>query len=943
MGGYPRDRSPLERAVSICSLPNLIDQLSNAVAITDMRGKIVFWNKESERIYLWPREEVLGRDLFEVLSPPDGHPDAKWILEAIWKVGSWNGEINVRRRDGKALVIRVTNAMIRDQVGQSIGILYISNDVTQEAGEAEVAREQKEKYAQVFNTMAQGIVFRDAGGDVLSMNPAAERILGRSLQGLLGHALENNDYTAIREDGMAFSNAEHPSIVALRTGKNVDNVLMGVLNPKDGSYHWIMVSAIPLFRPGDQRPYRVYTIFSDVTEQKDERERALQAVFESEDRLWQSLAEIESIYDTAPIGLCFLDTDLRYVRINKRMAEINGVSVEDHIGRPVREIAPSLNKQAESAVRKILDTGNPLLDVEFKGQTASDPGVVRTWIGSWLPVKDRNDRIIGINVAAEEVTERQRVQKELEETKARLEAVLNQIPMGVLILEAPEGHIVFANQEIENMLRLTFSPTTDASIMEYPHWQAYRPDGTPLSGEEYAGVRSLRGEMVRNELLRALRGDDVWIWIRNSSAPVRDVKGNIIASVVMIVDVTEQIESQNKVLELMEGSENERARLQIILATLPVGIYIVDAEGTVLMANARTEEIWRDLPEGATGSKQGQGLFPIWSLDNGDRIRRNDQPIMRLLHNGEVIAGEQYGMRRLDGSMRRIMISGAPIRNSEDVIVGGVMVVQDVTEQKLIEEELAHRAEELARSNSELQQYAYIASHDLREPLRMISSYLGLLERKYKGRELDEKAEEYIHYATEGSIRMQQMINDLLTFSRIDTAVKAFEAIDMNAVMKSVVRNLAVSIKETGATVAFGGLPTIWADRSQMDQLMQNLIDNAIKYSGSDPPKVEVSATNRGGKWLFSVRDNGAGVPPNMSERIFQMFQRGYTQEERPGTGIGLAIARKIVERHGGRIWVESEEGLGSTFMFLLPERPEGTEATIQRHSNDPFTSKYLE
>jgi PAS domain S-box-containing protein len=932
LNGGKEDRSPLEQAFNNFSLPGFIDQISNPVSITDLQGNIVFWNKESERTYLWSKEEVLGRNLFEVLSPAFAQIDTKGMVGTLGAAGSWHGRVNVLRKDGKALVISVTSAVLRDQAGQIIGLMGISSDVTQEAEEAALAREREEKYAQLFNTMAQGVVFRDERGKVLSMNPAAERILGRSASGLIGHALENEYHAAIREDGTPFSNEEHPSMVALRTGRVVNEVMMGLLNPRDRRYHWVTVNAVPLYRPGDKRPYQVYTIFTDLTEQRSERECSLKMIFESEGRMRQSLAEIETIYETAPIGLCFLDTDLRYVRINKRMAELNGVPVKDHIGRTVRDIVPSFNEQTESALRRVLDTGEPLLDVEFKGHSTSVPGTERTWIESWLPVRGIDDRIIGINVAAEEVTERKRVLNELEGTRARLEAVLNQMPIAVLIVEPPDGRTTFANQEVGLMPHTCFRTTS--RMGEDAHWHAHWPDGRPLSEEEYPGARSLRGETVRNELLRARREDGEWIWIRISSAPVRDQEGRITASVVMAMDVTEQIVSQNRVLELMERSENERARLQIILATLPVGIFIVDAEGGVLMANSHAEMIWKVMPEDPTVSKQGPGLFPIWSLDGGDRIGREGHPIMRMLHRGKTIVGEQYCMRLSDGSLGRIMISGAPIRNCEGLIIGGVMVVQDVTDQRKTEEELAQRAEELARSNNELQQYAYIASHDLREPLRMISSYLGLLERKYKGRELDAKALEYIHYATEGSIRMQQMINDLLTFSRIETSAGVFDATDMNAVMKNVVRNLSVSIKESGATVAFGRLPTIWAYRPQMEQLMQNLIDNAIKYRGSDPPEVEVSATNRGGKWLFSVRDNGAGVSPHMAERIFQMFQRGYTQEERPGTGIGLAIAKKIVELHGGRIWVESVEGKGSTFRFLLPEKLEGTEALVQGPMN---------
>ncbi|MBI5394782.1 MAG: hypothetical protein HZA91_05735 [Verrucomicrobia bacterium] len=245
--------------------------------------------------------------------------------------------------------------------------------------------------------------------------------------------------------------------------------------------------------------------------------------------------------------------------------------------------------------------------------------------------------------------------------------------------------------------------------------------------------------------------------------------------------------------------------------------------------------------------------------------------------------------------------------------------VEQNRELRVTSDALEHQKQELARSNAELQQFAYVASHDLQEPLRMVSSYLGMIEQRYKD-QLDASAHEFIAFAVDGAHRMSQLITDLLTYARVDTKGKPLVPTDAARPLNAALANLKLAIAESGAQVTCGALPAVKADEAQLVQLFQNLIGNAIKFrKKTGPSQVAIAATRSGAECTFTVRDNGIGMDPSQFKRIFLIFQRLHTREEYPGTGIGLAVCKKIVERHGGRIWVESEPGKGSVFSFTLP------------------------
>ena len=244
--------------------------------------------------------------------------------------------------------------------------------------------------------------------------------------------------------------------------------------------------------------------------------------------------------------------------------------------------------------------------------------------------------------------------------------------------------------------------------------------------------------------------------------------------------------------------------------------------------------------------------------------------------------------------------------------------VRHALRERKLRDEHRQAQEELARSNRDLEQFAYVASHDLQEPLRMVATYTQLLAERYRGK-LDENADKYIHYAVDGALRMQTLVQDLLAFSRVGRQGTERKLTDCNAVLETVLKNLQTAIQESGARVEHECLPSVVADASQLLQVFQNLIGNAIKFRSSNPPMIRITAEAKHRTWTFSVADNGIGIAPEHAGLIFVIFKRLHTHEEYPGSGIGLAICKKIIEQHDGSIWVEGQPGRGSTFKFTLP------------------------
>jgi PAS domain S-box-containing protein len=426
---------------------------------------------------------------------------------------------------------------------------------------------------------------------------------------------------------------------------------------------------------------------------------------------------------------------------------------------------------------------------------------------------------------------------------------------------------------------------------------------------DHIRVFSETGETTRamgsQRSLAALRADGEEFPVEATISQITVAGQKLFTAIVR--DVTERRRSE-------EALRESEGRLRAIVDTAVDCIITIDERGRITSFNPAATRLFGYAPE-EVWDRNINLLMPAPYHEEHDGYLKNyvTTGLKKIIGIGREVTG-----RRKDGTLFPMDLAVSETRLGNRRIFTGI--VRDISERKRAEASLTRQAEELARSNVELERFAYVASHDLQEPMRTVRSFAQLLQRRCADK-LTGEGEEYLRFITDGVQRMQTLINDLLAYSRVNSQGAAFAPADSDQILGRVLENLQASIEQQHARVTADVLPAVIADATQLGQVFQNLLINAIKFHDSRPPQIHISAKEAPAEWLFSVRDNGIGIASEYFERIFIIFQRLHTIEEYGGTGIGLAICKKIVERHGGRIWVESKVGEGSTFHFTIQKR----------------------
>ncbi|QRV17724.1 PAS domain-containing protein (plasmid) [Haloterrigena salifodinae] len=494
--------------------------------------------------------------------------------------------------------------------------------------------------------------------------------------------------------------------------------------------------------------------------------------------------------------------------------------------------------------------------------------------------------------AAEEMTE---VPIEAEQKRRLYETIISSTPDLVYAFDL-DYRFIFANDALLEMWGQTYDESIGNTLRE----NGYEPWHAEMHEREIDRIVETK-EPIRGEVAfeHAEHGRRIYDYI---FAPVLDDEGEVEIIAGTTRDITERKEAE-------EALQKSKERFRALVTASSDVVYRMSPDWSE-MHELEGKEFIADTQE-STSDWLDKYIHP----DDQERVTAAIDEAIQTKSTFEL----EHQIEQVDGSLGWTFSRAVPMLDEDGEIVEWVGMASDITDRKEYERELEQTNAQLKRSNQELKRFAHAASHDLQEPLRMVSSYLQLLEQRY-GDDLDADATEFIEFAVDGADRMRAMVDALLEYSQVSTRENDFESVDCEVVLEQATENLRMAIEEREASITSDELPTVSGDERQLIQLFQNLLDNAITYAGDEPPTVHVSAERRDGEWLFSVRDDGIGIDPEKTEDIFEVFNRLHAPDEYGGTGIGLAICKRIVMTHDGRIWVESDPGEGTTFSFTIPD-----------------------
>ena len=624
----------------------------------------------------------------------------------------------------------------------------------------------------------------------------------------------------------------------------------------------------------------------------------------AEGALQHQREQLQAILDNCTACIYLKGLDGRYRLINRQFEKLFHVKLPDVIGKNDFDLFPAPVAEAVRANdARVAALAAPL---ELEEVVPHDDGP-HTYVSLKFPMRDAVGNLFGVCGISTDITERKRNEERLRLSHEALQLAndrLNGILEGthdfVAAVDRDHRFLAFNSgfrREFERIFgcEIAVGMNLTEAFAQVPAELARAEAlwGRALQGEEFQEFAEFVGE-ARERIFHEL-----------NYSSIRSADGRLIGAALFVRDI-----SRRRLAELaLQASEK---RLSLALTSAQAGTWDWN------MVTGRL--LWDDAVHAVFGLPPGmfRGTFAAFTelLVPAERERVSREVMLAVEQGAEF--DTEYQTVWPDGSRHWIAARGRVVRDGEGKPQSMLGVCWDVTRRKAAEDELKEVTKSLARSNTDLQQFAYVASHDLQEPLRMVTSFLQLLSQRYKG-QLDKDADEFIGFAVDGARRMHVLINDLLTYSRVGTQAKALEDFETADALAAALANLRVAIAEAGATVTHGPLPRVRGEVVQFVQLLQNLVGNAVKFRGATPPVVRVAAERFGEMWRFAVRDNGIGIDPQFHRRLFVIFQRLHSRQEFSGNGIGLAVCARIVERLGGRIWVESELGRGSTFYFTLP------------------------
>jgi PAS domain S-box-containing protein len=737
-------------------------------------------------------------------------------------------------------------------------------------------KENEEKFRKIFELNPAGIsLFDFTNGKIIDINDSYLKLIGYSREEVVGsQAMELGHMESEERKTMYEEYKQNHSL------KNKEFVI----TPKTGEKRTVLFSVEPVYINDEQL---MLSIVYDISKRKV-----------AEEQLREREEQIKTIFNAAPDAVVVIDGEGNITKWNPKAEQIFGWKEIEVINKPLHEfIIPKFYQ--ETHLPEKINFLKIAEDKEFKnkGEMAAinkqgkeiivSLGVSPTYI---------NGKKAYINFLRD-ITELKKSEKKAKENEERFRITVENVKDYAIIILDIKGNVLTWNKGAERITGYNAAEIINRNFSVF-----YTEEEKQRNEPEYNLKIAKENGRYECETWR-VRKDGSRFFADVINTALYDDQNKLRGFAKITRDITERKEVEEKI-------KRAATQLSASQAMAHIGSWEWDIVNNTITWSDELYRIYGLVPQQFSVSFGSADKF----IHPADKALVNKTA--RAAYRSKKSFILDYKIIRTDGILRTINERAEIVKDKEGRPVKMFGTVHDITEQKQAEDEIIKKSEELARSNAELEQFAYVASHDLQEPLRMITSYVQLLEKNYKNK-LDQDARDFIDFAVDGASRMRTLIYSLLEYSRVNR-IKPFESINPCKILNDVIKDLDVAIKESNAKITWDKLPLIRGDTVLIGQLFFNLIANAIKFRSARPLEINIEGKKTNGEYLFSVKDNGIGIKKEYSEKIFIIFQRLHTKDKYPGTGIGLAICKKIVEKHGGRIWIESEENNGTTFYFTI-------------------------
>jgi PAS domain S-box-containing protein len=857
-------------------LHDALETMGDAFFTIDREWRFTYMNAEAERLLSRTRALLLGQSIWQEFPHIAGTPADTEFHRAMTAAGT-------ARFEQYEPHVERWYAVEAHPTREGIAVYF--RDMTERRRDAAnyVAR-MEGRYRGLLEAAPDAMVVVNHAGEIVILNLQAEKRFGYARDEMLGKTIQMLIPEGFTERLIADGTRTAAEALAQQIGTGIELSA----RRKDGSTFPIELMLSPL---ESAEGILVTAAIRDISLRKD-----------ADEHLAQMERRYRGLLEAAPDAMVVVNQRGEIVLLNLQAEKRFGYHRDELVGQQVTNIIP------EGFAERLIADGTRTAAEALAQQIGTGIELsARRKDGSSFPIEImlsplHSDEGVLVTAAIRDISVRKMLDTHLAQMEARYRGLLEAAPDALVVVN-DVGEIVILNTQLKRLFGYMRAEMLGRSIqMLIPEGFAERliADGTRTAAE------ALAQQIGTGIELSARRKDGSSFPIELMLSPLQSDEGILVTAAIRDISVRKDAETR---LAQMEG------RYRGLLEAAPMAMVLVNGTGGIVLVNLQAEKQFGHHRDELVG----QHIKKIIPEDAAEFLILDAVQSTADALAEQIRIGSELNGRHANGTIFPIEIVLSPLRSDEGVLVS--VAIRDITAQKKAEAQLVHTVEELNRSNAELEQFAYIASHDLQEPLRMVASYTQLLSKRYTGK-LDADADEFIGFAVDGANRMQRLIQDLLAYSRIGTKRKELMATSSEKALTQAVLNLGSAIDESGALVTHDPLPTIFADEGQLVQLFQNLLGNAIKYQSPGVPKIHVSSTKTDDRrWTFSVQDNGLGIESKYFERIFGMFQRLHKREAFAGTGIGLAICKKIVERHGGKISVDSRFGEGSTFRFDLGGR----------------------